>query len=140
MIHAKTALCAGVLVGLAAFAPMSLAGQAGPEGTFVAVPDAFPPVEARAVVVREGRREVILLRDDEATIDALSIALLVLKRARERDPSPGHGQMIPITGFAMTQVAQGEELRRLEGVLRRLAAAPIRRVGNLGPGRWVRLR
>jgi len=124
---------------LACLAPGPLEAQAGAR-TFVAIPDAFPPIEARAMVVREPGIDLVLLRDSEATLDALTMALHVLRDARERDPSPAQGQMLPITGFVMLRPAEGPIRAKLQAVLARLANARSVDLGSLGTGRRVALR
>lgn len=108
--------------------------------TFVALPEAFPPIDARAIVVRDGVRDVVLLRAEDATPETLAMSLIVVRRARERAPSPENGEMIPITGFAFTaELPEGERVR-LAAVLERLGARPVTDVGTFGPGRWIAYR
>lgn len=112
----------------------------GGENTFLAIPDAFPDVDARAIVVREPGRDVILLRDSELTAEAVAMSLLVLQKVRTSHPRPEQGQMIPITGFAVTDPPAGEYRDRLEAALRHLQRAQVGEMGSLGSGRWIRLR
>jgi hypothetical protein len=106
---------------------------------FVALPETFPDLDARALIVRERGRDVVVLDPDEATAEALTMSLFLLGRVRELHPLGERGQVIPVTGFVMTRPPSAEHRRRIAGTLARLQAAPTTRVGNLGPGRWVRL-
>lgn len=127
-----------LLVALAATTPVRVEAQAA-SPTFVAIPDAFPEIDARAIVVMEPGVDLVLLREDEATVDALGMALLVLRDAREagRTPKGGQGFMIPITGFVVTREVQGRTRVRLEEALSRLATAETVDLGSLGPGRRI---
>lgn len=117
------------------------AGAQAPEAPpiFVAVPETFPGLDARALIVREPGRDVIVLDPDAATADALTMSLFLLGRVRELHPVGERGQLIPVTGFVMTRPPSVEHRRRIAGTLARLEAAPTTTVGNLGPGRWVSL-
>ncbi len=122
-----------------ALTPAHLTAQIGSGGgIFVAIPEAFPEIEARAVIIREGRGDVVLLRAGEATPEALAMSLVVLRRVRGEDPAPKNGQMIPITGFVITSPMSQAYRADLASVLDRLARRPTTEVGNLGPGKWVR--
>jgi hypothetical protein len=126
-----------LLVALAALAsPTSMVGQAtaGPP-LFLAIPESFPDVDARALLVREPDREIIVLKASDATPEALGMALALLGRVRERPLEPGRGLMIPVTGFVVTRAPQGAARDRLERALARLKAQPLASVGTLGPGR-----
>jgi hypothetical protein len=103
----------------------------------VVVPDDFPAIDARAIVLRERDRDVLLLPPDGADVDALAVSLAALRRARQREVSPSVGEMIPITGFAVTAEAAPGERARLSRVLERLAQKPTTSIGDFGPGRWI---
>lgn len=121
-------------------APLAVRAQhSGAAPVFVAVPETFPDLDARALIVREGGRDIVVLDPAEVTTEALAMSLFVLGSVRKRYPEPTEGELIPITGFAMTRAPSGEHLRRIVGTLKRLERAPTTAVGNLGPGRWVRL-
>ena len=127
-------------VSMASLSWTHLHGQAvPPERTVIAVPDAFPAIEARALIVRTPEEDVIVLREESATPDALLMALALLRRLRAEDSSPGSHQVIPITGFVVTREAPAEHRRDAEAVLRRLRAAPPVGLGDLGEGRWTPL-
>lgn len=116
-----------------------LQAQATPSAaTFIAIPDRFPDVEARAMVVREPGRDVIVLDPDEVSTDAFLMSLIVLERLKALDPTPVVGQMVPITGFVVDTPASGHPLRRLETALDRLRDRPVTDLGTLGSGRWMR--
>lgn len=105
--------------------------------TFIAVPDAFPAIDAKAIVVREPGRDIVVLHPDEVNPQTLSFALQTLHRAREEHPRLTRGQMIPITGFvAVAPMADATRLV-LQRVLARLGARPVTRVGPFGLGRWM---
>ncbi len=108
--------------------------------TYVAIPAVFPAIEARALLIREPGRDVVLLRQEDALPETLAMALAVLQRVREANPRPEQGQMIPITGFAITDPGAPLYMRSLGAVLARLASSEVSEVGNLGPGRWIRYR
>jgi hypothetical protein len=129
------------LVLMASLSWTHLHAQAGPpERTVIAVPDAFPAIEARALIVRTPKEDVIVLRKESATPDALLMALGLLRRLRVEDSRPGSHQVIPITGFVVTREAAAERRQDAQAVLRRLRAAPSARLGDLGQGRWTVLR
>jgi hypothetical protein len=130
-----------IVVAAVLLPPMAAQAQRAPRApTFIAVAESFPDVEARSILLRERGRDIVILKEAEATTDALAMALLLLERIRSRYPSPEHGQFIPITGHVVTRRPTGAYLRRLEATLEKLAAAPSTTVGNFGPGRWVRYR
>lgn len=108
-------------------------------GTFVAIPDEFPSINAKAMVVREPGIDLVLLKDGEVTLDALSMALHVLRDARERVPAPAIGYLIPITGFVVEKAVEGPARRALEQTLERLTDAETVDLGSLGTGRRIRL-
>ena len=114
------------------------AGQTS-RATFVALVDEFPDLDARALVVRDRLRDVVVLRPSDATPETLAMALFVLARARNRDPSPDAGQMLPITGFTLTAELSVRRHSRMTQALARLERRPSTRVGTLGTGRWIRL-
>jgi hypothetical protein len=92
------------------------------------------------MLVREPGRDIVLLRASELTPEALAMSLLVLDRVRESALEPGQGQLIPITGFVMTDPPADDYRTRLLGALDRLARAPTSRIGTIGSGRWIRFR
>jgi hypothetical protein len=138
-IRSLTSLAATLLTAAALAAPIPLAAQsAGPRPLFLAIPEVFPDIDARAVVVRETAREVVLLRATDATAETLGVALALLRRVRERPVQPGRSVMLPITGFVVTR-PQGMAARtRLDEAIERLKAQPLGRVGTLGQGRSIR--
>jgi hypothetical protein len=134
-----TSLAATLLTVAAVAAPIPLAAQsAGPRPLFLAIPEVFPDVDARAVVVREPAREIVLLRATDATAETLGVALALLRRVRERPVQPGRAVMLPITGFVVTNPPGVAVRERLDDALERLKAQPLARVGTLGPGRSIR--
>ncbi len=129
-------LVLAITLGLCPFPALA---QDGPSvRVFVAIPESFPDVDARAVIIRERGLDVILLRETEATAEAVAMSLVALRRVRERHPASELGQMIPIVGFARTRPLPDEHRAELESLLDQLARRPMTDVGNLGLGRWVR--
>ena len=121
--------------------PLRLHGQdASQRGFFVAIPDVFPDIEARALIIREPGKEVLLLRVEEATPEVLAMSLVALRRARSENPTLDHGEMIPVVNFVITRAMTAEYRASMVAVLARLAERPTTNVGNLGRGRWVRYR
>jgi len=137
-IRSLTSLAATLLT-VAALAPIPMAAQsAGPRPLFLAIPEVFPDLDARAVVVRETAREIVLLRATDATAETLGVALALLRRVRERPVQPGRSVMVPITGFVVTNPPGVAARERLDDALERLKAQPPARVGTLGQGRSIR--
>lgn len=128
--------CAGLA------APASVAAQdRGPVPLFLAIPETFPDVDARTVLLREPGRDIVLLKDSDATVETLTVALHLLIRLNERVPRrEGQGQMVPITGYAQTQPLNSAEHALLEEALTQLKARPVASIGNLGPGRSMPFR
>lgn len=112
--------------------------QASTAGTFVAIPESFPDIEARAMLVREPGIDLVILPDDNATVDALEMALLLLRDIRARYPAPSNGQMVPITGYVVTRPPSPQRRRLLQRTLSRLEDAEVVDLGTLGRGRRVR--
>ena len=129
------------IVAVAAFGglfPPSSAGQeSAARAVFVALPLSFPEIDARAIVLRERDRDVVLLRSDDATAETLAMSLMVVRRARQRAPTPTQGEMIPLTGYAFT-AEMGDSYRALmDRTLTDLLDRPLRQLGSFGPGRFV---
>jgi hypothetical protein len=121
--------------------PLHVHGQTTERGGFfVAIPDVFPDIEARALIIREPGMEVLLLRADEATPEVLSMSLVALRRARRDNPRLERGEMIPVVNFVITRDMTAEYRAAMGAVLTRLERRPRTNVGNLGRGRWVRYR
>ncbi|MBT8488946.1 MAG: hypothetical protein HKN72_06345 [Gemmatimonadetes bacterium] len=158
VVSPPSLLGAALLVAVALVLPAPVAGQlplipptASAEGrasplpgrnrtpVYVAIPDVFPPLEARAIVVREPGIDLVVLRDGEADLDALTMSLHVLRDARARLPAPESGVLIPITGFVVTRAVSNGVSMRLTETLRRLTTAESVHLGSLGRGRRVRL-
>jgi len=117
--------------------PSDSAAQGTP--VFVAIPETFPNVDARVLLVREPGREIVVLNPASAGVDELTTGLSLLARLRrERGPAT-RGQMIPIVGYAGTLNVSHERRARLEAALTDLRRRPLANVGSLGRGRWVRL-
>ena len=113
----------------------------GQAGTFLALVDDFPgDLDARSLLVREPGRDVVLLRAGQATTETLSMALAVLDRVRTKPLAAGQGQLIPITGFVMTDPPARAHERRLAAALSRLERASVVEVGRYGPGRVIHFR
>ena len=81
---ASTLIVAGILF---TSTPL-LAQQPAPPPIFIALPDRFPNLDARAVLVREPGREFIVLNPASATADELLIGLRLLNRVRRERGRP----------------------------------------------------
>lgn len=105
---------------------------------FLAMPDVYPDVEGRVMLLREPGREIVVLSSD-ATPEELGVAIRLLARFRRegRHPQEGRGDMIPIVGL-VTPPLSGEGRTSLESAIEELRNRPVSNVGNLGPGRWMR--
>ena len=136
----RTTLFGSLLLAIAAILPFPSLARAQAPGVvpvYVAVPETFPDIEARSILLRERGRDIVVLRASDATPATLAMSLALLERVRIQHPSPENGQMIPLTGYAMTSPPYGVQLQRIDQALERLEAAPTRQVGSFGPGRWV---
>jgi hypothetical protein len=135
-----------VLLGLllcAFVAPASpVAAQASDAPpVFLALPQSFPDIDARAVVLRETGRDIVLLREEDASAETLEVALRILERMRRDHPRPeGRGQMIPITGFVYRAPLEPDLRQAREEAIAELRERPLANVGNLGRGRWMAYR
>ncbi len=129
---------AAVLLLSAAFTPSAASAQhATTRPIFLALPDAFPNLGARVVLVRESGREIVVLDPAAATADELVIGMRLLARVRRERPNPTTGEVIPILGFYPPNLTP-EERARLDGMIAELRERPVANVGNLGRGRWMR--
>ncbi len=138
--RSPTAILLPVMILAAISTPRLAPAQAGsPRPIVVALPDVFPEVEARSLIVRTPERDMVVLRDDGTTSQTLLMSLSLLETLRTDEPRPEAGQVIPITGFAVRRAPSEDKRRKVEATLRRLREAPPTRVGDLGPGRWIPL-
>jgi hypothetical protein len=108
--------------------------------TLLALPDRFPVGDASSMLLRTPERDVVVLRTSDLSVDALVMALSLLRRIEEREPAPAAGQIIPITGYSVLARPTDAVRRRLEEELLSLERAPAAMLGDLGSGRWIRLR
>lgn len=121
----------------AAFTPTAASAQtAAARPIFLALPDRFPDVDARVVLVRERGREFVVLDPEAATADELIMGLRLLNQVRRERPEPENGEFIPILGFYPPTLA-AEERARLEGIIAELRRQPTVSIGSLGRGRWI---
>jgi len=135
---AAVAIAIVALVAAMLVLPLVAHGQTtGQQGFFVAIPDVFPDIEARALIIREPGKEVLLLRREEATAEVLAMSLVTLRRVRRDNPRLEHGEMIPVVNFVITRDMTDGYRARMEELLARLADRPTTNVGNLGRGRWI---
>ena len=129
-----------LLLHLCVFAsPVHLTAQGnGGPPIFLSLPDVYPDVDGRVVLLREPGREIVVVAET-VTPEDLTMALRMLQRfRRERgQPETGRGHMIPIVGYAPPPVLDAAERARLDQVLVDLKARPSANVGNLGRGRWM---
>jgi hypothetical protein len=125
------------LVLNAAFTPTEASAQgAATRPIFLALPNEFPNLDARVVLVREGGREIVVLDPAAATADELIMGLRLLNRVRRERPNPTTGEVIPLLGFYPPELS-AQERERLEAVIAELRGRPLANVGNLGRGRWM---
>jgi hypothetical protein len=135
-----------VLTGLVALlsitSPSHLTGQEpGTRPIFLALPQAFPDIDARVVLMREPGRDIVVLDASDASPETLDVALLLLRRVgRERSAPTERGQMIPITGFVPRAELTHQRREHLSTALAELRERPLANVGNLGRGHWMRYR
>jgi hypothetical protein len=115
-----------------------LAAQVRPQ-TVVAIPEVFPDVESRSLLVRTPGLDVVLLRDDDDAADALLMATALLSKLRAERPhlDAGTGQMVPITGFVITRAPGPGQRRQVDDAVRRVRAAPLAELGSVGRARWI---
>ena len=143
MVHRNrligTRWLAALLVLAALTSPGGLEAQVpGQVPLFLAIPETFPDVDGRVVLLREPGRDVVLLRDSDATPETLSVALGLLDRLNARTPRrERQGQMVPITGYKLTTPIHADRLAELDVVLAQLKDRPLARLGNLGFGRSI---
>jgi len=107
----------------------------------LAIPESFPDVEGRVVLLRESGRDVVLLRASDATPETLSVALTLRRRLNASTPRrEGQGQMVPVTGYVRRLPLAAEERERLSQALAQLEAQQPTPLGRLGPGRAMAFR
>ncbi len=129
-----------VLSAVATSAPVSAQGAAT-RPVFLALPDVFPNLDARVVLVREPGREVVVLDPAAASADELGTGLRLLARVRRERGEAKTGEVIPVLGFAPGQPdLTRRERARLEALIAELRERPVAQVGSLGRGRWMRYR
>lgn len=129
------------LVAIVALASPRWAVTQGPSErpVFLAMPQTFPELDARVVLMREPGRDIVILRENDADPNALRVALMLMKRLdRENPPGSDHTQIVPVTGFAGGADLEPERRAVLEAALADLRRQPLANVGNLGWGRWMR--
>lgn len=139
--HARIPLLLLVLLTLiAAGDPTRAAGQEhATRPLFLALPQSFPDVDARVVIVREPGRDLVILKEGDAEPEALHTALRVLERMEREHPLPAdRGQLVPITGFVYPNGLASRRRTELGAVLDELRERPLANVGDLGPGHWIR--
>ena len=123
-------------------APRTASGQgAARSPVFIALPETFPDLDARAVLMLEPGRDIVILDREDAGPETLAAALGVLERMHRDHPrAQDRGQLVPITGFVSRRALDPERREELEAALAALAERPLANVGNLGLGRWMRFR
>ena len=134
-------LAVAVLGALSMLAsPALVIGQGlGGIPVFLAIPETFPDVEGRVVLLREPGRDIVLLRAEDATPETLSVALTLLGRLEERTPRrQGQVQMVPVTGYARRVPLDPDRWSMLSEALARLEQRPSADLGSVGRGRAIR--
>lgn len=138
--HPRTPVVLAWLVFiLAALSPMRVSSQDRvTRPVFVALPQTFPDIEARVLIMREPGRDLVVLKEGDAEPEALHTALRVLARMQRDHPLPeDRGQLIPVTGFVYPGGLDPERGDELTAVLDALRQRPLANVGNLGLGHWI---
>ncbi|MGD2047830.1 MAG: hypothetical protein PVJ80_14575 [Gemmatimonadota bacterium] len=138
--HARiSVLVLGLLALGAVLAPTGASGQQGGKPLFLALPQHFPDVSARVVIVREAGRDLVILRESDAAPETLYAALSVLGRMQREHPlGRERAQLVPITGFVYRGPLDPDLRADLAKVLADLRERPLANVGNLGLGHWAR--
>ena len=105
----------------------------------VALVDSLAVVGSRAEILRfssDLRPDVILLRRDNASPDALAAALATYRESVRRTPGrPGQVGRTVLTEFSVPPNAMALRSTAAE-MLATVRRAPVTRVGSYGPGRW----
>jgi len=132
----------GLVAIVALAAPQGALAQVQSERpVFLAMPETFPDLDARVVLMREPGRDIVILRESDMDPNALRVALMLMKRLdRENPPTADRTQIVPVTGFAGGAELAPDRRAFLEGALADLRSQPVANVGNLGWGRWMRFR
>jgi len=118
--------------------PTTVSAQGRPSvPIFVAIPQIFPEIDARLILLREPGRDIVVLDPRDASPEALSAGLDLLSRLERPRPRPGRGQMIPVTGFVRAGELPPDRRADLNATLRELREKPIAQIGTLGAGRWM---
>ena len=136
----RPALLLGCVTLLVAAGPSPTKRAQGQESNpiFLALPESFPEIDARAVLMLEPGRDIVVLSHADADPETLATALGVLRRMRRDHPrAPDRGQLVPITGFVVREPVGAEVRATLQQALDELRERPVANVGNLGPGRWM---
>jgi hypothetical protein len=138
---AARAACLMILLLTALMAPVALEAQGqAATTTFLAIPETYPDVDGPVVVLREPGRNIILLRESEATPEALSVALVLLDRLADHTPlRPGLAHMAPVTGYHLRTPLAPARHTELAALIARLRERPVAPIGNLGVGRSMPL-
>jgi len=137
--HVRGHIVFAALLGFLACTALPVLGQASPNNPiFLSIPQQFPDLDARAVLMREPGRDVVILKESDATPETLRVALAVLTRMRRDHPLPPDlAQLVPITGFVFEGSLDPDERVQLEAALAELEERPLSNLGNLGMGRWL---
>ena len=86
MIRFISALLVTLFAVIVGSSPGPLAAQrVAPTPVFLAIPETFPEVEARAVLMREPDRDIVILPRDGVDPETLHVALSVLERMRPQE-------------------------------------------------------
>jgi len=127
---------------LALVSPPPLLSQGlGRVPIFLAIPETFPEVEGRVVLLREPGRDIVLLRAEDATPETLSVALTLLGRLEGSTPRrEGQVQMVPVTGYVHRVPLDPDRWKMLSEALARLEQRPLADLGGVGRGRAIQFR
>ena len=151
-IIAHAARIAGTLavlaIAIASGAPAAAQGQAR-KPVVVALPDSFPETHeprgqitgVRGMVVRfasPGKRDMVILKHDDASPETLAAAINLLRRFRREVPNPQSDRVATLVDFVPPKLTPAAR-EALAARLRELNSQQASRVGNLGSGRWIEI-
>ena len=115
-------------------------GQSGHARPVVVVlPDRPLEGDPRALILRDADKDVIVLSPAVSTARTLAPALGLLRYVRVERPQPDGNEVLTVTGFVQVREHRPALRQAILAAARRLEAARVTTIGNLGTGRWIRL-
>ena len=110
------------------------------ERTVIAIPLAFPETDvddAKAVIYRTGKEEIILVNPDFSTPETLAASFALLKELRKERVDDGLTEASVVAGFSVRRPMKSQKRDAFTETLEEISDQPVSTIGNLGPGRWV---